>query len=187
MRKKNKDEKDMEIEVMEEPVTENKEESNDDEVTEISVEESKLSELEDKNKELLDRYQRSLAEFDNFRKRTMKEKASMYDDGVRDTVEKLLPVVDNLERAILTKKNENEEDPFQTGINMILKQLKETMSALGVEEIKAVGEKFDPNRHAAVAHEDNEEFGENEIMIEMLKGYMYKDKVIRHSMVKVAN
>lgn len=144
--------------------------------------------LEEKWKEYLDKYQRTLAEFDNFRKRTVKEKASMYDDGVRDTIEKLLPVVDNLERAILTQQGKTEtEDSFLTGVNMTLKQLKEIMNSIGVSEIPALGEKFNPNLHAAVAHEDNDQYGENEIIIEMLKGYTYKEKVIRHSMVKVAN
>ena len=139
--------------------------------------------------ENLDRYQRCLAEFDNFRKRTAKEKASMYDDGVKDTVEKLLCVVDNLERAVAAQQNveDAQKDPFVKGIEMTLKQFKEILQAMGVTEIAALGEKFDPNLHAAVAHEDNEDFGENEIMLEMLKGYKYKDKVIRHSMVKVAN
>lgn len=158
----------------------------DDEVIEeISEEEKKLKEATEKAEEYLDKYQRTLAEFDNFRKRTSKEKASMYDDGIRDTVSKLLPVVDNFERAIMSCQNI--DDSFYKGIEMILKQIKEIFTSMGVEEIPAVGEKFDPNLHAAVAHEDNEEYGENEIMIEMLKGYKHKDKVIRHSMVKVAN
>ena len=151
--------------------------------------EKQIKDLEQKCADYLDKYQRSLAEFDNFRKRTAREKASMYDDGVRDTVEKILPVVDNFERALATQKKEDgeEEDSFCKGIRMILKQLQETLSALGVEEIQALGEKFDPNIHAAVAHIDDEQYGENEIILEMLKGYKYREKVIRHSMVKVAN
>lgn len=153
-----------------------------------SIPEEQSNPAEEKAKEYLDRYQRTLAEFDNFRKRTIKEKASMYDDGVRDTVEKLLPVVDNLERAVATQKQKSEEeDAFLKGVNMTLKQLKEIFKAMGVEEIPALGEKFDPAFHAAVAHEENDEYGENEIIIEMLKGYTHKEKVIRHSMVKVAN
>lgn len=142
---------------------------------------------EDKYALLQDRYQRTLAEFDNFRKRTMKEKAGMYDDGVRDTIEKLLPVVDNLERAIMTKEDGKGEESLLKGIKMVYKQLQETLVAMGVTPIPALGEKFDPNLHAAVAHEESDEHGENEITIEMLKGYRYKEKVIRHSMVKVAN
>ena len=97
--------------------------------------------------------------------------------------------MDNLERALAAQQNveEAQNDPFVKGIEMTLKQFKEILQAMGVTEIAALGEKFDPNLHAAVAHEDNEDFGENEIMLEMLKGYKYKDKVIRHSMVKVAN
>lgn len=162
--------------------------TNDFEIDQQEDAEKKLKELEKKSADYLDKYQRCLAEFDNFRKRTAKEKANMYDDGVKDTVEKILPVVDNFERAIATQKQtEAEEDTFCKGIKMILKQLQETLIVLGVEEIKAMGEQFDPNLHAAVAHVDDEQYGENEIIVDMLKGYKYKDKVIRHSMVKVAN
>ena len=144
-----------------------------------------VSEDAKKAAEYLDRYQRTLAEFDNFRKRTSREKASMYDDGVRDTVEKLLPTIDNLERAIASSKDT--EDPLYKGIEMVLKQLKETFKAMGVEEIPDVGKKFDPNVHAAVSHIEDENYGENEVTMVMLKGYKYKDKVIRPSMVQVAN
>jgi molecular chaperone GrpE len=133
----------------------------------------------------LDKYQRTLAEFDNFRKRTMKEKASMYDDGVRDTVEKLLPVIDNFERAVAAASNA--EDGFYKGIVMIFKQMQDFLDGLGVEYIDAVGETFDPNLHHAVAHVEDETCGEGEIVEEMQKGYKYKEKIIRCSMVKVAN
>lgn len=150
--------------------------------------EKEIEELGQKLAEAQDRFQRTLAEFDNFRKRTMKEKASMYDDGVRDTLEKLLPLFDNLERAISSVEGKvDDEDPLLKGVKMTDKQLKEILASMGVEEIKALGEKFDPNLHAAVAHVDDENYGENEVIIDMLKGYKYKDKVIRHSMVKVAN
>ncbi len=150
--------------------------------------EKEIEELGQKLAEVQDRFQRTLAEFDNFRKRTMKEKASMYDDGVRDTIEKLLPLFDNLERAISSVEGKvDDEDPLLKGVKMTDKQLKEILASMGVEEIKALGEKFDPNLHAAVAHVDDENYGENEVIIDMLKGYKYKDKVIRHSMVKVAN
>ena len=150
--------------------------------------EKEIEELGQKLAEAQDRFQRTLAEFDNFRKRTMKEKASMYDDGVRDTIEKLLPLFDNLERAISSVEGKvNDEDPLLKGVKMTDKQLKEILASMGVEEIKALGEKFDPNLHAAVAHVHDENYGENEVIIDMLKGYKYKDKVIRHSMVKVAN
>ena len=150
--------------------------------------EKEIEELGQKLAEAQDRFQRTLAEFDNFRKRTMKEKASMYDDGVRDTIEKLLPLFDNLERAISSVEGKvDDEDPLLKGVKMTDKQLKEILASMGVEEIKALGEKFDPNLHAAVAHVDDENYGENEVIIDMLKGYKYKDKVNRHSMVKVAN
>lgn len=150
--------------------------------------EKEIEELGQKLAEAQDRFQRTLAEFDNFRKRTMKEKASMYDDGVRDAIEKLLPLFDNLERAISSVEGKvDDEDPLLKGVKMTDKQLKEILASMGVEEIKALGEKFDPNLHAAVAHVDDENYGENEVIIDMLKGYKYKDKVIRHSMVKVAN
>ena len=147
----------------------------------------KIAKLEQQCADYLDKYQRCLAEFDNFRKRTAKEKAGMYDDGVRSSIEKLLPVIDNLERAVAAHKQTDEEDSFYKGVQMTLKQFQEILTSLGVEEIKAVGEVFNPNLHAAVAHEENEEYAENTVMVEMLKGYKYKDKVIRHSMVKVAN
>jgi molecular chaperone GrpE len=145
-----------------------------------------VAKLEAQCADYLDKYQRCFAEFDNFRKRTIKEKASMYDDGVRSTVEKLLPVVDNLERAVAVECENNAENSFYKGVAMTLKQFQEILTSMGVEQIKALGETFNPNLHAAVAHEDNEEYGENVIMLEMQKGYQYKDKVIRHSM-KVAN
>lgn len=161
-----------------------------EEVTEETVVEnveSNSNNYKQQAQENLEKYQRCMAEFDNFRKRTVKEKASMYDDGIRNTVEKILLVADNLERAIATQKDADEEDSFFKGVKMTLKQFQDVMESLGVETIPSVGETFDPELHSAVAHEDNSEFGENEIMIEMLKGYKYKDKVIRHSMVKVAN
>ena len=148
--------------------------------------EKEIEELGQKLAEAQDRFQRTLAEFDNFRKRTMKEKACMYDDGVRDTIEKLLPLFDNLERAISSVEGKvDDEDPLLKGVKMTDKQLKEILASMGVEEIKALGEKFDPNLHAAVAHVDDENYGENEVIIDMLKGYKYKDKVIRVAMVKV--
>ena len=158
------------------------------EVEVVDEKDEKIAALEQQAADNLDKYQRCLAEFDNFRKRTVKEKASMYDDGVRSTVEKLLMVIDNLERAVAVQEGKaDENDAFFKGVKMTLTQFQDVLRGIGVEEIKAVGEKFDPNLHAAVAHEDDENYGENEVVLEMLKGYMYKDKVIRHSMVKVAN
>ena len=158
------------------------------EIEVLDEKDEKIAQLEQQAADNLDKYQRCLAEFDNFRKRTVKEKASMYDDGVRSTVEKLLMVIDNLERAVAVQEGKvDENDAFFKGVKMTLTQFQDVLRGIGVEEIKAVGEKFDPNLHAAVAHEDDENYGENEVVLEMLKGYMYKDKVIRHSMVKVAN
>ncbi len=188
-------EEDLQEDVLqEETLQEGNTETLDGEVTEgaeveiIDETAEKIAKLEQQAAENFDKYQRCLAEFDNFRKRTAREKAGMYDDGAKDTIEKLLVVVDNLERAVAAEAGKEEEkDAFLKGVEMILKQFQEVLAGLGVEEIKALGQKFDPNLHAAVAHEEDENYGENEVILEMLKGYKYKDKVIRHSMVKVAN
>ena len=160
-----------------------------EEVSEADEVAKRIAELEKQAAENLERYQRVFAEFDNFRKRTSREKASMYDDGVRDTVEQLLVVLDTLERATATQegKGEMEEDAFFKGVQMTLKQFQEVLRSVGVTPIASVGEQFDPNLHAAIAHEDDENYGANEIVQELQKGYQYKDKVVRHSMVKVVN
>ena len=145
------------------------------------------AELEKKAADYLDRYQRTLAAFDNFRKRTTKENASMYDDGVRDSALKLIPVVDNFERAVLAVSEEEKESGLYKGIEMVLKQFTEILGSLGVKEIEAEGKKFDPNFHNAVTHIEDENFGENEICAVLQKGYICRDKVIRPSMVQVAN
>ena len=130
----------------------------------------KIAKLEQQAADNLDKYQRTLAEFDNFRKRTIKEKAVMYDDGVRSTIEKLLTVIDNLERAVAVQEGKvDADDAFFKGVKMTLVQFREILHSMGVEEIKALGEKFDPNLHAAVAHEDDESYGENEVILEMLR------------------
>ena len=173
-------------EEMLEEVIEDITEAADGEVVEDAQEKS--NETDTKLAEMTDKCQRLAAEYYNYRERTAKEKASMYSDGARDTVEKILPVVDNLERAIAAQSTKcGDDDSFFKGVEMILKQFKEILNAMGVEEIPAKGEKFDPNLHSAVSHVDDENFGENEITIEMMKGYKYKEKVIRHSMVQVAN
>jgi len=138
----------------------------------------------DKIAELTDKLQRQMAEFENFRKRTGKEKAAMYDMGTRDTVEKLLPVIDNFERGLA---GANEEDPFAEGMKMVYKQMMTILADLGVTPIDAEGKEFDPNLHNAVMHVDDENFGDNIVAEELQKGYMFKDHVVRHSMVKVAN
>lgn len=137
--------------------------------------------------ELQDRLRRSLAEFDNFRKRTEKEKSQMFDMGVKSMLEKILPVVDNFERGLGTLNEKELEDGFALGMNNTYKQLLKTMEDMGVETIETVGKEFDPNLHNAVMHEDNEEFGENTVSQEFQKGYIYHGTVVRHSMVKVAN
>ena len=137
--------------------------------------------------DLTDRLKRSMAEFDNFRKRSEKEKATMFDMGARSIAEKILPVVDNFERAMVAAPKEGDGKAFADGITMIYNQLKKTLEDLGVKPIDCVGQAFDPNFHNAVMHVEDESLGENVVAEELLKGYMYKDSVLRHSMVKVAN
>ena len=144
----------------------------------------KDNKLEQQIEELTDRLKRNMAEFDNFRKRTEKEKSSMYIIGAKDIVEKMLPVVDNFERGLAQAP---EGDSFADGMKMIYKQLITTLDELGVKPIEAVGKEFDPNFHNAVMHVEDEEAGENIVVEEFQKGYTYKDFVVRHSMVKVAN
>ena len=139
--------------------------------------------LAENNKE---KYTRLLADFDNMRTRNDKENAKMFDYGASDVLEKLLPIIDNLERA-LEHVTEEEKGPFEEGIEMIYKQLLETLKKIGVEPMNPVGKEFDPNYHNAVIHVEEEGAGENVVVEEMQKGYMYKDTVLRHSMVKVAN
>ena len=144
----------------------------------------KDNKLEQQIEDLTDRLKRNMAEFDNFRKRTEKEKSSMYIIGAKDIIEKILPVVDNFERGLAQA---TEGDPFAEGMEKIYKQLTTTLESLGVEPIEAVDKEFNPDLHNAVMHEDNEELGENMVSQELQKGYKYRDSVVRHSMVKVAN
>ena len=137
--------------------------------------------------ELTDKLQRSMAEFDNFRKRSEKEKSSMFDLGAKSIAEKILPIVDNFERALQAAPVDGEGKAFSDGVLMIYNQMVKTLEELGVKAIECVGKPFDPNLHNAVMHVEDENFGENEVIEELLKGYMYKDSVLRHSMVKVAN
>ena len=147
----------------------------------------KKDKSEQKVEELTDRLKRTMAEFDNFRKRTEKEKSSMYIIGAKEIVEKILPVVDNFERGLAAVAEDDKEDPFVQGMDKIYKQLMNTLDGIGVKPIEAVGQEFNPDFHNAVMHEENEEVGENTITEEFQKGYMYRDSVVRHSMVKVAN
>ena len=142
---------------------------------------------DEKIEELTDRLKRSMAEFDNFRKRTEKEKSAMYEIGARDIIEKILPVVDNFERGLATVAEDVKDNPYADGMEKIYKQLIKTLEDLGVTPIEAVGKEFDPNFHNAVMHIEDENLGENIIAAELQKGYMYRDSVVRHSMVQVAN
>ena len=137
--------------------------------------------------DLNDRLRRQMAEFDNFRKRTEKEKSGMFEMGAKSVVEKLLPVVDNFERGLASVPEEQKEDPFVAGVDKVYKQLLTVFDELGVKPIEAVGQPFDPNFHNAVMHVEDDEQGENVVVEEFQKGYMYHDSVVRHSMVKVAN
>ena len=137
--------------------------------------------------DLTDKLRRQMAEFDNFRKRTEKEKSGMFEMGAKSVVEKLLPVVDNFERGLASVPEEQKEDPFVAGVDKVYKQLLTVFDELGVKPIEAVGQPFDPNFHNAVMHAEDEELGENTVSEEFQKGYKYKDAVLRHSMVKVVN
>lgn len=166
-----------------------KEEVEQEIVDEIPEKEEE-SEIEKLKKEIsagIDRYQRTMAEFDNFRKRTQKEKAAMYDDGAFDLALGLLPVIDNFERAFQSASDSDKKLPFYTGIEAIHKQLMTYLLSKDIEAINAKGEQFDPNLHEAIAHIDDDSYGTNEVIDELQRGYMFKDKVLRHSMVRVAN
>ena len=142
---------------------------------------------DEKIEELSDKLLRQMAEFDNFRKRTEKEKSAMYEIGAKDIIEKLLPVVDNFERGFTTVAEEDKEDAFVTGMEMVYKQLMTMLEGVGVKPIEAVGQEFNPDLHNAVMHVEDETVGENIIVEEFQKGYTYHDAVVRYSMVKVAN
>ena len=137
--------------------------------------------------ELTDKYQRLMAEFENVRKRTAKEFVQRYDMGAMGVLEKLLPVVDNFERGLQAVAEDEKDTPFVQGIEQIYKQLMGTLDELGVKAMDAEGKEFDANLHNAVMHVEDEEAGENVVVEELQKGYMYKESVLRHSMVKVAN
>ncbi len=142
---------------------------------------------DEKIEELTERLQRSMAEFDNFRKRTEKEKSAMFEIGARDIIERILPVVDNFERGLAAVPEEEKESPFADGMEKIYKQLMKTLEEAGVKPIEAVGMPFDPNYHNAVMHVEDDSLGENVVAQELQKGYTYRDTVVRHSMVQVAN
>ena len=171
---------------------ENKKEENKVEKQEVSKEPEKVEEKQEAKDmvpkqdydELDDRYKRILAEFENFKKRSNKERDSLYNSILSDVVEVILPVLDNLENAA---KAETQDEEYKKGVELVLKQLKDVLVSKGVEEIKTVGETFDPSLHEAVSSIQDENLGEKEIAQEYRKGYKIGSRVIRHSMVVVAN
>lgn len=150
----------------------------------LMIELEKAKELAADNEE---KYKRLLAEFENARQRNEKESKKLYDIGAREVLEKLLPIVDNFERAIASIPEEDKERGFEQGVDKIYRQLMVSLEGIGVVPMNAEGKEFDPELHNAVIHVEDENFGENIVAEEMQKGYMYKDQVLRHSMVKVAN
>ena len=208
--KKEKKQPEETVEELEETVKETGEESQAVENTEAKSEEKpsdnkdgkkkKKKDKDNKEKEvkkdprdeeiedLKDRLTRNLAEFDNFRKRSEKEKSQMFGLGEKSIIEAILPVVDNFERGLATVSAETlENDPFASGMEKTYRQLMKVFEDVGVKEIEALGKEFNPDLHNAVMHEDNDEFGENTVSEVFQKGYTLNDVVVRHSMVKVAN
>ena len=183
------------------------EEASEDEAADETLEDDASAETEDKDSDdkkdglfkkkkkkdkkdeeienLTDRLKRQMAEFDNFRKRTDKEKSQMFDMGARTIVEKILPVIDNFERGLASVPEENQDDPFVSGMQMVYKQLMTELEAAGVKAIECAGEEFNPDFHNAVMQVESEELESGTIAQELQKGYMYKDSVVRHSMVSV--
>lgn len=147
----------------------------------------KKDKKDEKIEELNDKYTRLFAEFDNFRKRSEKEKTAMFEVGAKSVIEKILPIIDSFERGLATMPEEEKSTGFAEGMDKVYKQLITSLEEAGVKQIEAVGQEFDPNLHNAVMHVEDENFGENIIAEEFQKGYMYRETVVRHSMVKVAN
>ena len=151
-------------------------------------EENKEAELSEKLKESEDKYLRLYAEYENYKKRTLKEKDARYADAVIDTAAELLPVMDNLERALAVEVTSDDAKALKDGVEMVKKQMLESLTKLKITEIQAVGEEFNPNLHNAVMHIDDDTITENTVVEEFMKGYIYNDeRVVRYSMVKVAN
>ncbi|MCD7980982.1 MAG: nucleotide exchange factor GrpE [Clostridiales bacterium] len=147
----------------------------------------KKDKKDEKIEELTDRVRRQMAEFDNYRKRTEKEKSQMFETGAKSIIEKILPVIDSFERGLAAVTGEEKNTAFADGMDKIYKQMMAVLEEAGVKPIEAEGKEFDPNLHNAVMHIEDEAFGENIIAEEFQKGYTYRDSVVRHSMVKVAN
>ena len=187
-----KDPSNMEQEASEETASENTETSAEEKTTEKAPEKEgffkkKKDPKDEKIEELTDRVKRQMAEFDNFRKRTEKEKSAMYEIGAKDIIEKILPVVDNFERGLATIPEGEEKSAFAEGMDKVYKQLVKTLGDAGVKPIEAVGQPFDPNFHNAVMQVESEEYDSGVVAQELQKGYMYKDSVVRHSMVAVVS
>lgn len=163
----------------------NSEETQGDEKKSFFKKKEKKSKQDEKIAELTDRVQRQMAEFDNFRKRTEKEKAQMFEVGAKSVIEKILPVVDNFERGLSAVPEEAKEDPFVQGMDKIYKQLMTELENLEVKPIEAVGKEFDPEYHNAVMQVESEEYESGVVAQELQKGYMYRESVVRHSMVAV--
>lgn len=158
------------------------------EPAETAPEKSREEELEDKLREQNDKYMRLYAEYDNYQKRTQREKEARYADAVIDAVAELLPIGDNLERALQTEVSSEDAKKLKEGVEMVMKQFNDSLAKLKVTPIKAVGEQFDPNLHNAVMHMEDETVDDNTVVEEFMKGYIYNSsRVVRHSMVKVAN
>ena len=148
-------------------------------------EDKKIDEQKLQIDQLQDNVKRQLAEFENFRKRSEREKETMFETGARSVIEKILPVVDNFERGLATVNPEQENDAFVDGMNKVYKQLIKELDAIGVKPIEAVGKEFDPNLHNAVMQVESEEYESGIVAAELQKGYTYRDTVVRHSMVSV--
>ncbi|MCR5756005.1 MAG: nucleotide exchange factor GrpE [Acetatifactor sp.] len=147
----------------------------------------KTDAYKEKIEQLEDKVMRQMAEFENFRKRTDKEKQAMFETGAKSVIEKMLPVIDNFERGLATVPEDKKEDPFVDGMNRIYKQLLTELDAIGVKPIEALGQEFDPNFHNAVMQVESEEYESGIVAQELQKGYTYRDTVVRHSMVAVVS
>ena len=169
-----------------ETVEKTSEETAEETTQEAVPEKTPLEDAEETISNLSDRLMRTAAEFDNFKKRSSREKDEVYGNAVCDTIEKILPVLDNLDRAILSTDENSDSISVLDGVKMIKKQFEEALTSIGVSPIDAVGNPFDPEKHNAVMTAESDE-EENTVLEEFLKGYMYKDKIVRHSMVKVSN
>ena len=161
--------------------------SEDGEVSEEDAEKPKKDKKDLMIEELTDKYKRTFAEFDNFRKRSEKEKAAMFDMGAKAIIERVLPIVDSFERGLATVSEDEKASPFAEGMDKVYKQLMTALEDAGVKPIEALNTEFNPDFHDAVMHVEDENAGENIIIEEFQKGYTYRDSVVRHSMVKVAN